>query len=69
MILGAPYCLRDFKSDVLRFEQTDIIQDFSDFCQTTSATFIFADCGGTEPEVDCPCCLTCCIDGFECQGE
>lgn len=33
------------------------------FCEVpTSVWTIEADCGGDDPEIDCPCCITCCDD-------
>ena len=38
------------------------------FCNptdTTSIGLLGADCDGIIPEVECPCCTSCCIDGVD----
>ena len=39
-----------------------------DFLCKLSIRFIYADCGGDEPEIECSCCLICCKDEKDVDG-
>ena len=43
---------------------TDITEGLE--CESPISAFVTADCGGTNPFVDCSCCTTCC-DGDNCE--
>ncbi|KAL3944451.1 MAG: hypothetical protein SGBAC_001479 [Bacillariaceae sp.] len=34
------------------------------FCATQQLDSLSAECGGATPSIECPCCTTCCIDGY-----
>ena len=51
------------------FSDNNITGDLdASFCnRSILTTEIEADCGGVTPEVDCPCCTSCCDDGDDCE--
>ena len=50
--------------DLLDITGTDITEGLE--CESPISAFVTADCGGTNPFVDCSCCTTCC-DGDDCE--
>lgn len=43
-------------------DKNDVVGNVGPICELPSLQVFVADCGGDSPEVECPCCSTCCKD-------
>ena len=61
-----PTELSSLSAKAVYLQSNNITGNADAFCsQDALLTAVGADCGGLNPQVNCPCCTICCIDGSE----